>query len=298
MFSNLRRGGAVGLSIVAVTMVLAAYGRESMADPIADAFRAIPWQSGPVKGEMGTYATIDVPEGFMFSGPEGAQKFLELNENPPNPATIGVLLPMDESQSWVVYFGYQDSGHVKDDDRDTIDAGKLLATLKDGATAGNSQRRSRGWDTIEVIDWVVAPGYEATTNRLAWGVRMRTGKGQDVANYDVRILGRTGVTSVTLACDPGEVVSLIPRLQQLLGGYEFKQGQRYAEWRSGDKMAAYGLTGLIAGGATVAALKGGLLAKLVAMFAKAGKAIAIFFIAVAGGLWRLVTGAKGSKQSR
>jgi uncharacterized membrane-anchored protein len=298
MLVSIRRGGAVGLAMIVAAVLSLAIGRVSRADPVADAFRSIPWQQGPTKGEMGSYATIDVPEGFIFSGPEGAQKFLELNQNPPNPATIGVLLPVNEAESWVVYFDYHDSGHVKDDERDSIDAAELLATLKAGNEAGNSERRRRGWETLEVLDWVVPPGYEATTNRLAWGVRLRTGKGQDVANYDVRVLGRTGVVSVTLACDPAEVVSLVPRLQQLLGGFEFKQGQRYAEWRPGDKMAAYGLTGLIAGGATVAALKGGWLAKLAAVFAKAGKAIVIFFLAIAGGLWRLVTGQKGGARSR
>jgi uncharacterized membrane-anchored protein len=298
MLGTLRQSGVIGLAMIVVAVLSAGIGRVSRADPTADAFRAIPWQEGPIKGEMGAYATIDVPEGFMFAGPAGAQKFLELNQNPPNPATIGVLLPLNEAESWVVYFDYSDSGHVKDDDRDSIDAAELLAAMKTGVEAGNKERRRRGWETLEVLDWVVPPGYEATTNRLAWGVRMRTEKGHEVANYDVRVLGRTGITSVTLACDPAEVVSLVPRLQQLLGGFEFKQGQRYAEWRPGDKMAAYGLTGLIAGGATVAALKGGWLAKLAAVFAKAGKAIVIFFLAIAGGLWKFVTGQKGSSRSR
>ena len=71
-------------------------------------------------------------------------------------------------------------------------------------------------------------------------------------------------------------------------------GQQYAEWRSGDKVAAYGLTGLITGGAAVAAAKTGLLAKLAAGLAKMGKLVILALIAVAGGIWKMLVGQKAS----
>ena len=46
-------------------------------------------------------------------------------------------------------------------------------------------------------------------------------------------------------------------LKAMLEGFEFKQGHRYAEFRSGDRTAAYGLTGLIVGGGTAALVKTG-----------------------------------------
>ena len=45
----------------------------------------------------------------------------------------------------------------------------------------------------------------------------------------------------------------------MLQGFEFKQGHRYAEFRAGDKTAAYGLTGLIVGGGAAALVKTGAL---------------------------------------
>jgi uncharacterized membrane-anchored protein len=279
------------LSLVAVACPLPL----ARGDSSEDAFRAIPWQEGPTIGDMGLHAQIKVPEGFLFTGPGGTQQFLELTENPPNPKTVGVLLPTGESEGWVVYFDYADSGHVKDDDRNAIDAASLLAQFKANNEAANEERRRRGWEGLTVVDWVVRPGYEPATNRLAWGLRLRTDGGSMLANYDVRLLGRTGVMSATLACPPDQVPSLIPRLQEVLGGFEFKEGHRYAEWRSGDKVAAYGLTGLIAGGAAVAAAKAGWFAKLAAMFAKAGKAIVIGIIALLGGLWRFVSGKKAAE---
>ena len=42
----------------------------------------------------------------------------------------------------------------------------------------------------------------------------------------------------------------------------FKAGSRYAEFGQGDKIAAYGLTALVAGGAGAALAKSGLLSKM------------------------------------
>lgn len=286
--------GLGGLSLIAFFSCFLGTYRSASAQTAEDTFLSIPWEQGPTVGEMGPYAQITVPEGFLFTGPAGTPKFLELTENPPNPNTLGVLYPLDESAEWVVFFDYDDSGHVKDDDRDQIDADALLEALKAGNAAANVERRQRGWEGLTVEDWVLPPYYEQASNRLAWGVRLRTDSGEDAANYEVRVLGRTGFMSVVLACPPDEVNSLIPVLQGLLEGFEFQPGHRYGEWREGDKLAEYGLTGLIAGGTLVAAAKTGLLAKLAAMFAKAGKLIVVVVIAVLGGVWRLLTGGKAA----
>lgn len=292
-----QRRARSGLSSIALFLGLAftvVACRFASAQDAEDAFLSIPWQEGPTVGEMGPYAQITVPEGFLFTGPEGTPKFLELTENPPDPKTVGVLYPLDESATWVVYFDYDDSGHVKDDDRDQIDADALLEAIKDGNEAANVERRKRGWEGLVAEGWVVPPHYEQASNRLAWGIRLRTDSGETNANYEVRVLGRTGVMSVVLACAAEEVTSLIPVLQGLLAGFEFQPGHRYGEWREGDKLAEYGLTGLIAGGTLVAAAKSGLLAKLAAMFAKAGKLIVVVVVAVLGGIWRLLTGGKAA----
>mgnify|MGYP001598724567 CR=1 FL=1 len=73
-------------------------------------------------------------------------------------------------------------------------------------------------------------------------------------------------------------------VNKLLEGFEFTEGNKYAEWKAGDKVAAYGLTGLVAGGATVMAAKTGLLGKLLAVIAKGGKAIIAVILAVFLGL--------------
>ena len=69
------------------------------------------------------------------------------------------------------------------------------------------------------------------------------------------------------------------------------------KWRTGDKVAAYGLTGLITGGVVVGAAKSGLLAKLVALLAAGAKAIYVAIAAFLAWIGRLFS-RKGKAGSR
>lgn len=83
-----------------------------------------------------------------------------------------------------------------------------------------------------------------------------------MVNYKTKLLGRRGVMDVVLVCDEEEMPTIIPEYQKLLAGYSFKKEESYAAFSSGDKIAEYGLTGLIVGGGLLVAAKSGLLAKL------------------------------------
>src|SRR3989454_6250308 len=65
-----------------------------------------------------------------------------------------------------------------------------------------------------------------------------------------------------LVTTPEQLAALVPTFNTMIGGYTYSSGFKYAEWRSGDKVAAYGLTALVAGGAGVALAKSGLLVKM------------------------------------
>src|SRR5262249_33465184 len=67
-------------------------------------------------------------------------------------------------------------------------------------------------------------------------------------NYDVRILGRRGVLVLTAVADEEELATVAQGCKAILAGTQFVSGQRYEDFDSGlDKVAAYGIGGLIAG---------------------------------------------------
>jgi uncharacterized membrane-anchored protein len=221
----------------------------------------IHWTTGPASADVGDIAQIDLPEGYRFSGKAGVRRFLELTQNPASGNELGVLLPPDGDDMWFVIFEFNPIGYVKDDEKDDLDADSILSSIREGTAQANKERERRGWSTMNIVGWHTAPHYDLRTNNLTWAI---TGSGADgnVVNYSVRLLGRRGVMNVDLVLSPEQVEAVVPAFETVLESFTFKAGSRYAEFRQGDKIAAYGLTALVAGGAGAALAKSGLLSKL------------------------------------
>lgn len=257
-------------------------------------FEAVGWQTKPGIGRLGNVAQIDVPAGYRFTGAAGAAKWSEMTQNPPDPSEVGVLMPVNNF-SWFLVFSYNEIGFVSDKERDQLDPDAILESLRQGTEAGNVERRRRGWTELTIAGWIVPPAYEDGTNRLIWATRC-VSQGGEAANYDIRLLGRKGVMQVKLVASPNQVEKIVPQVNQLLEKFEFTTGNKYAEWQAGDKVAAYGLTGLITGGAVIAAAKTGLLAKFFGFFAKFAKILIIAVIAMGAFVWNLLFGSRKNRE--
>lgn len=240
----------------------------------------IDWQDGPATGSLGSIAEISVPAGYRFTGSEGAKRFMELTQNPASSRELGVLIPAagEDDQFWFVVFEFNGVGFVKDDDKDKLDSAALLSSIREGNESANKVRRQRGWNTLEIVGWEKEPFYDARSHNLTWAIRGRTpGQQDDVVNYSTRVLGRKGTMNVDLVLDPKLVTSVTPQFDSLIGGFTYTQGNRYAEFMKGDKVAAYGLTALVAGGVGAAAVKSGLLGKFWKLIVFGILALAAFF---------------------
>ena len=242
-------------------------------------YSAIEWIEGPAECQIGGMAKIDIPEGVRFTGASGAQTLIEVYGNPPNPNYLGAIVPMDEESDWTLLFQFDSIGYVKDEDKDAIDADEILSSMKSSIPMQNDERRRLGLEEMQDMSWSNPPFYDPMTNNLTWGLRLHFGQGDSI-NYDIRLLGRRGVMEATLLDAPETYAQSVPRINKILEGFAFSDGNKYAEWKPGDKVAAYGLTGLVAGGAAVAAAKTGMLGKFLALIAKGGKAVLAIVIAV------------------
>lgn len=217
-------------------------------------FEGVKWQNGPSTGDLSDVAKVKVPEGFVFADANDTRLIMEANQNPLTGREMGFVAPANEN--WFAVFEFDDVGYVKDDEKDSLDADALLDSIKKGTEAGNKERLRRGWPIMTIVRWEQQPRYNETTHNLEWAVRAQS-EGEDVVNHNTRLLGRGGVMEVTLVTDPATLNETLPKFKKMLEGFEFKQGHRYAEFRAGDKTAAYGLTGLIVGGGTAALVKTG-----------------------------------------
>lgn len=231
-------------------------------------------------GDIGGMAQIAIPQGYRFTGAAGASKMLEFYGNPPSDRYLGLLATEDFREHSII-FEFDDIGYVKDDEKDSLNADALLATMRENQEYSNERRKEMGLDELEITGWAVPPRFNDQTKNLEWALILRSKQdGGSTINHNTRLLGRKGVMEVTLMCAPEELEGLLPSYQQILGGFAYQQGETYAEFREGDKMAKYGLTALVAGGAAVAAGKMGLFAKLAGFFGKLGKGIVVVILGI------------------
>jgi uncharacterized membrane-anchored protein len=262
-------GCAVALGLLSVATPAWSQAPDN-ADQVARELRALNWQRGPTDARIGASATIKVKEGQAFLDAPNTRRFLELNQNPGRDNRYTLVA---QDLAWFAVFWFEDTGYIKDDEK--LDPAALLKSLQESDTPANEERKRLGMRPLHTDGWQVPPHYDLATRRLEWAVRLRGDDGRATVNYTIRILGRRGVMHTTLVTDPATIDRAIADFKTALTGYDFVSGERYAEWRSGDRVAEYGLAALVLGGAAVVATKSG--------FAKAlGKFLILGAVAVGG----------------
>ena len=234
---------------------------------------------GPTNVKLGGVAELQVPAGYLFLDGKATRAMMEAAGEPISGSELGFLRPTNGE--WAVYFEFSDVGYVKDDDKNKLDAAKLLADIKAGNEEGNKERQRNGNPPLIIVGWDQEPKYDDRTHNLTWAIRA-TCEGQPILNYNTRLLGRKGVMEVVLVCEPDKLQSTLPTFNGLLAsGYKFSSGETYAEYKPGDKIAKYGLGALVLGGAAVGAAKLGLLSPVILFFKKAWKVLIVAVVAIA-----------------
>ena len=211
------------------------------------------WVVGPTEVKVGKQATLAVPDGFIYLHPKDTSKFQEIVQNPSN-GRESLIAPND--LHWFGLLEFEDTGYVKDDEK--IDADAVLDSVREGMKQANEERKSHGWAPLQITGWHFKPRYDKETQRLEWAIAA-VSEGEKIVNVNTRLLGRKGVTSATLVSDPETLETAYTEFKNVLEGYQYVQGERYADVQEGDHMAEYGLAALIAGGGAAVAAKSGLL---------------------------------------
>jgi uncharacterized membrane-anchored protein len=114
----------------------------------------------------------------------------------------------------------------------------------------------------------------------------RSKSGGESVNWSVRVLGREGVMNIDLVLAPEGLDAALPEFEKVIDSFQYEDGQRYAQFTSGDKIAEYGLAALVVGGGAAIAAKTGLLSKLLKPLL-----IGLAFLAAMGKrIWGWITG--------
>lgn len=240
--------------------------------------------------------TLSVPPSIdYYDGKESRTILEDLWGNPPDDTVLGMLFPAGYSPAvaeWGAVITYEDSGYVSDDDAAHMDYEKLLKDMQASVKRTNPDLEQQGYPTVELVGWAAEPNYDAERHRIDWAKDLifSSSDGEHTLNYDMRVLGRGGVLSVNFIASMTSLSSVRAAAPEVLAIPDFNEGNRYSDYRKGDKTAGYGVAALIAGGVGVAAAKKVGLLGVGLLFLKKGWILLIALFGAIGGWLRRMFG--------
>jgi uncharacterized membrane-anchored protein len=245
-------------------------------------YQAMHWQDGRKDYPLSQSGShLNLPDGFYILLGEEAARYAFLSNGIEFPTTEALLY--DETSDAEIVVEYVKAGFVKDGDWSDVDADDFLVQMREDQHKSNPERVKNGQEAFEVVGWVEPPSYDPTTHVAHYVIEMGTEKRHWMNAVAVK-LGRSGYHQFTWAGGVEEFKAGGPKaLASIIDSHTYDEGQRYADYKEGDDVAAYGIAGLVAAVAGVKLSKG-LIAAAIAFLAVAGKKAAILIVAAAIGL--------------
>ena len=256
------------------------------------------YQTGPIRLLNGG-ATVQADSGLRYLDAADARTMIvDVWGNPPGAAedVLGMLVPgsapQSSAQSWGIVLTESQDGHVSDSDAAQTDYASLLQSMQQGTEERNAERRKAGYEPVKLIGWAEPPSYDGSTHKMYWARELAFGDGSSeradhTLNYAVRVLGRQDVLELNAVGSMAQLPAIRQGMTDVLQRVSFNPGSRYEDFQgSTDKLAGYGVAGLIAGG--VVAQKVGLFA-LIPLLLKKGWIVIVGLLALLnrlGGMFR------------
>ncbi|NIJ20966.1 putative membrane-anchored protein [Sphingomonas naasensis] len=292
---------AAALALMCVAVPLAAKdtpkGEAAAASPgLPPAMVALEKSLHPQSGDVRipeAKAVLHLGDRYYFLPAAEAKRVLvEAWHNPPETGdgVLGLVLAKDTTifdNVWGAVISYEDTGHVDDADARSQDYGTVLKGMQDGTEQQNADRKQAGYPAMHLVGWAQPPSYDGVNHSLIWARELAVeGDPANGLNYDVRLLGRTGVLSLNMLASMKDIGDVRSAAQSFGRSVSFEPGGGYSDFNaSTDKAAEYGLAGLVAGGVAVGVAKK---VGLLAIFLKFGKVILLGVAAFGAAAWGAV----------
>lgn len=297
-FLALLLGGAL---LLPGSALCAEKGTRPTPEQIAGWLASLKPKSGIIQIGSGL-ATLNVPEEFGYLDAAQSHTLLEkIWGNPPGSDALGMLVPKPfnpvADDAWAVTIRFEAEGYVKDDDAEKIDYNGLLKTMQEGAREANKERIEQGYPPVELVGWATPPRYDRNAKKLYWARELKFGGSTEhTLNYNIRILGRRGYLVLNAIGGMGQLKTIEAASPKLLGMVDFNAGHRYADFNaSSDKVAEYGLAGLVAGGV---AAKLGFFKWLWVALLSMKKLLVLVVIGIGAGFMKLISLITGGSRRR
>ncbi len=202
--------------------------------------------------DIGKIGKITLPPNHLFLNKKDANQYLVSLGNPPDEDVLGLIVAINPDSTMRGFFyviSYIGDGHIDDSDAEDMDYEELLEDMKSSLTEENPERIEAGYQPIQLLGWASSPFYDAKKHVLHWAKDLRFGQDSTATiNYNFVVLTREGKVLINAVCDKSTLAEVKTAGENLLDKFVVTPGSRYDEFDSSiDKLAAYGIGGLIAG---------------------------------------------------
>ena len=170
-----------------------------------------------------------------------------------------------------IYIEYKDVGYVTIDDWKAIEPTDLINEMREIQEAWKPILKEKGANYVEELNWVYKPTFDQQQNAVYVSYKAnwngKYGKAQTMQTNTI-VLGRNGYLDISFTQEITNKTSEIKLKEnanlakEFTEGIVFLEGSKHADYKSGDKVAALSIGGLVAGTLGVKTLtKVGVLAK-------------------------------------
>ena len=207
----------------------------------------------------GSNSEVNILETEIYlKGQKQIDAFSQLLFNEPA-NTNDMLIIDDSSYDYTIYINYINDGYVSKDDWSS-NPKELLAEMKKTSKSD-----------VKDVKWVFEPKL-SENNYAYYSYKVLWNDGESSLETKILSFGRKGYHNISLVKKIDENFNskeFEEMAIEFANTINFKEGYRYADYKSGDKTAAVGIGSLVAGTLGVKALaKAGVLAKLLGFAAK------------------------------
>ena len=176
--------------------------------------------------------------------------------------------------SYTIFVDFIDDGYVKLDDWKNVNANNLMSEMRETAKANEEYFKKENTNYPTKLDWI----YEPTLNeekkvvsysyKVTWNDKSVTMESKSLKLGKKGYIDSAYVSNIKNITDFAEEAKASKEFAEYI---TFDEGLRHSDYKSGDKVAAVGIGGLVAGTLGVKALaKAGAFAKLLPLLLKFG----------------------------
>lgn len=189
-------------------------------------------------------STIDLRDGYALLIGDDIKALNALGNHVGDQLDEAYVIKLDDSENSILFQNIN-TGYVSVDDWTEIDAKTLLKETSENTEKGNIERKKNGNSQLHVVGWLQEPSLNKETNTVYWIIEAEVEGCENIVNSVAIKLGRESYENIVWVCPKSSYVASPDYLSKMLEAHHFDSGYRYEDYTIGDRIAEYGIAGLV-----------------------------------------------------